>query len=85
MMFVNTSYAQFITLHHEGNSLLFKGSTAFAQAYEASQDGDTLYFSGGTFFPPASLNKELTLFGAGHYQDSTLVTGKTIMSGNFKL
>ena len=85
MMFVYTSYAQFITLHHEGNSLLFKGSTAFAQAYEASQDGDTLYFSGGTFFPPATLSKELTLFGAGHYQDSTEVTGKTFFNGTVKL
>lgn len=77
--------AQIISLHNEGNMQLFKGNTAFAQAYDLSQNGDTLYFSGGTFFPPATLNKELTLFGAGHYQDSTIVTGKTIISGDLNL
>jgi len=77
--------AQTIALHQGGNSQIFKGNTAFSQAYEASQNGDTLYFSGGTFFPPSSLSKELTLFGAGHYQDSTLVTGKTIVSGDLNL
>ncbi len=77
--------AQTIALHQGGNSQIFKGNTAFAQAYESSQSGDTLYFSGGAFYPPASLDKELTLFGAGHYQDSTLVAGKTIISGDLNL
>jgi len=85
VFFSFTLYAQSIALCRDGETQIFRGNAAFTQAYEASQNGDTLYFSGGTFFPPASLNKELTLFGAGHYQDSTLVTGKTIMSGNFKL
>ncbi|NLA23462.1 MAG: hypothetical protein GX879_00695 [Bacteroidales bacterium] len=77
--------AQIIALHHEGETQIFNGNTAFVQAYEASQAGDTLYFSGGTYFPPSKIDIQLTLFGAGHYQDSTLVTGKTIISGSIKL
>jgi len=85
LFFSLTLCAQSIALCRDGETQIFNGNTAFAQAYEATLSGDTLYFSGGTFFPPASLNKELTLFGAGHYQDSTIVTGKTIISGDLNL
>jgi len=85
LFFSLTLCAQSIALCRDGETQIFRGNTAFTQAYEATLSGDTLYFSGGTFFPPASLNKELTLFGAGHYQDSTVVTGKTIISGDLNL
>ncbi len=85
ILFVYVSHAQTIALHQNGDIQLFKGTSAFAQAYEASQNGDTLYFSGGTFFPPTVLTKELTLFGTGHYPDSTLVTGETFINGNISL
>ncbi|MGI6321130.1 MAG: hypothetical protein ACOXZK_09310 [Bacteroidales bacterium] len=85
IIYINSINAQIIALHHEGETQIFKGNTSFAQAYESSQNGDTLYFSGGTYFPPSKIEKELTLFGAGHYQDSTLVTGKTIISGDVVL
>src|SRR5690554_1746647 len=85
LFFSLTLCAQSIALCRDGETQIFNGNTAFAQAYEATLSGDTLYFSGGTFFPPTTLNKELTLFGAGHYQDSTLVTGKTIISGDLNL
>lgn len=77
--------AQTIVLHHLGEVEIFRGNSAFVSAYDASDSGDTLYFSGGTYFPPSKIEKELTLFGAGHYQDSTLVTGKTIISGDLVL
>lgn len=81
----NLLEAQIIVLHHLGEVEIFKGNSAFVDAYDASGSGDTLYFSGGTYFPPSKIEKELTLFGAGHYQDSTLVTGKTIISGDLVL
>lgn len=80
-----TTNAQMIALNRNGATQVFKGNTAFVSAYNASQAGDTLYFSGGTFFPPSTINKKLTLFGAGHYLDSSMVTGKTIISGNIAL
>ncbi|MBN2776896.1 MAG: hypothetical protein JXR36_04610, partial [Bacteroidales bacterium] len=51
-------------------------------AYMASQSGDTLYLSGHTFTPPAAFDKQLMIFGTGHYVDSTLATGKTFINGN---
>lgn len=75
--------AQTIALHSSTGVQLFKGNTALVTAYTAAQSGDTLYLSGGTFFPPtAGFDKKLMIFGAGHYADSALVTGKTFISGN---
>lgn len=74
--------AQTIALHSASGVQIFKGNTALASAYTAAQDSDTLYLSGGTFFPPSYFNKQLTIFGAGHYVDSTQATGKTFISGN---
>ncbi|MCF8381001.1 MAG: hypothetical protein K9H49_15610 [Bacteroidales bacterium] len=77
--------AQIIALHSASGVQIFNGNTALASAYTAAQDSDTLYLSGGTFFPPAYFDKQLTIFGAGHYVDSTLTTGKTFISGNVYL
>lgn len=74
--------AQTIALHSSTGVQLFKGNTALALAYTAAQNGDTLYLSGGTFTPPTAIDKKLMIFGAGHYADSTLVTGKTFINGN---
>lgn len=77
--------AQIIALHSSSGVQIIKGNTALATAYEAAQNGDTLYLSGGSYTPPANFDKQLTVFGAGHYVDSTLATGKTFISGNFTL
>lgn len=80
-----TVNAQTIALHSSTGVQIIKGNTALATAYTAAQSGDTLYLSGGSFTPPAAFDKQLTIFGAGHYVDSTLTTGKTFINGNITL
>jgi hypothetical protein len=76
-----TVHAQTIALHSATGVQIIKGTTALATAYTAAQSGDTLYLSGGTFTPPSVFDKKLMIFGAGHYVDSTLATGKTFING----
>jgi hypothetical protein len=80
-----TVNAQTIALHSSTGVQILKGSTAFVNAYAAAQNGDTLYLSGGTFAAPAAFDKQLMVFGAGHFVDSTLATGKTFINGNVTL
>jgi hypothetical protein len=80
-----TVNAQTIALHSSTGVQIIKGNTALATAYTAAQSGDTLYLSGGSFTPPAAFDKQLTIFGAGHYVDSALTTGKTFINGNVTL
>lgn len=80
-----TINAQTIALHSSTGVQIIKGNTALATAYTAAQSGDTLYLSGGSFIPPAAFDKQLMIFGAGHYQDSTLATGKTFINGTVTL
>ncbi|MDO8898267.1 MAG: hypothetical protein Q7V19_11490, partial [Bacteroidales bacterium] len=68
------------TLHKSNGVQNFTGMLAFVQAYSASASGDTIYLSGGSFSAPDTINKSLTIIGAGHYPDSTIATGKTIVS-----
>jgi len=68
------------TLHKSNGVQNFTGMLAFVQAYNASSSGDTIYLSGGSFSAPDTINKTLIIIGAGHYPDSTLATGKTIVS-----
>ena len=82
---VMTVNAQTIALHSSTGVQLFSGNTALSDAYTAAQNNDTLYLQGGSFTPPAKFDKQLMIFGAGHYVDSTLVTGKTFINGNFTL
>ncbi len=80
-----TVNAQTIALHSSTGVQIIKGTTALATAYTAAQSGDTLYLSGSTFTPPPAFDKQLTIFGAGHYLDSTLATGKSFISGSLIL
>lgn len=80
-----TLNAQTIALHSSTGVQIFKGNTALVDAYTASQSGDTLYLSGHSFTPPNPFDKQLMIFGAGHYVDSTLATGKTFINGNVLL
>ncbi len=80
-----TINAQTIALHSSTGVQIIKGNTALASAYSAAQSGDTLYISGGSYTPPAVFDKQLTVFGAGHFVDSTQATGKTFINGNIVL
>ena len=75
---MNTN-AQIIALHSASGVQIFKGNTALAIAYSAAQNGDTLYLSGNTFTPPATFNKQLMIFGAGHYPDSIWLQEKPLL------
>lgn len=80
-----TMYGQKAALHTASGVQMFNGSNAFINAHNAASSGDTIYLSGHTFTPPASFDKQLMIFGAGHYVDSTLATGKTFINGNVTL
>lgn len=70
-----------IALHHGGTASFFTDlSTALANA----TNGDTMYLPGGTF-PAFTLNKMLTIIGAGHHPDSTMATSTTIINGNINV
>lgn len=60
-------------------------SDGFREAYQDAADGDTIYLPGGTFQPPLLIEKQLTVYGTGHYPRATAVTGKTIINGNLNL
>jgi len=48
-----------------------------------AQSGDTIYLPGGTYnIGPVVIDKKLTMYGAGHYYDSTIATGKTVLNGS---
>ncbi|MBK8369805.1 MAG: hypothetical protein IPL20_00220 [Saprospiraceae bacterium] len=52
----------------------------FDAAYSAATDNDYIYLPGGTFNPPGQLDKKLHIYGAGSNQDSSAITGKTILT-----
>lgn len=72
--------SQNIILHSGGNQTLFTGIDAFTDAVGEASSGDTLYLSGDSFNSLITINKKLTIYGAGVFPDSTYYTGKTILS-----
>jgi hypothetical protein len=78
-----TGFAQKVALHSASGVRHFTGADAFRNAYTASVSGDTIYLPGGSFTQTENgyIDKTLTIFGAGHYPDSTAVTGKTFING----
>tara|TARA_R110002050_G_scaffold300794_1_gene472815 strand:+ start:1401 stop:2420 length:1020 start_codon:yes stop_codon:yes gene_type:complete len=83
--FTLTVGAQKVALHSSTGVQHFTGTSAFADACNASLSGDTIYLPGGGFLTPGVIDKKLFIYGAGHYPDSTNVTGKTIISGTITL
>ncbi|HSN60190.1 MAG TPA: hypothetical protein VLR49_04600 [Ferruginibacter sp.] len=65
-----------------GQQQAFYGNQPFIDANTAASNEDTIYLPGGTF-ETSDLNKRLTIYGAGHYPDSTPATGKTIVANAF--
>ncbi|MCF6295318.1 MAG: hypothetical protein L3J25_06480 [Flavobacteriaceae bacterium] len=73
-----------VVLHSPTNGVqYFNDDIALQTAYTAAIAGDTLYLPGGTHFPPTRFEKQLTIFGAGHYPSATTATYLTKISGNF--
>lgn len=73
---------QQVALQSNGTTSFFGGSAPFVDAYNASIDGDTIYLPGAVLSVPGEINKKLTIFGAGHYPDSTVATSKTYLTGS---
>ncbi len=69
-----------VVLQHNGMATVFTSPASMVDAYNAAVDGDTIYLPGGVF-PALTLSKRLSIFGAGHYPDSTKATGVTTISG----
>jgi hypothetical protein len=80
-----TNAQSIVALHHSGIVQHFSGTSALVNAYAAAVHGDTIYLPGGSFAPPANFDKGLTIYGAGHYQDSTQATNKTFIAGTVTL
>lgn len=79
------SAQQKVALHSNGTTTIFAGANPFTDAYNAAANGDTLYLPGGTIPYPSIIDKGLMIIGAGHYPDSTLATGKTVLSGDLSI
>jgi hypothetical protein len=76
---------QKVALHHSGTTTIYSGSNPLIDAYAAAVANDTIYLPGGTFAPPSNFDKKIAVFGAGHYENATLATGKTFINGNVVL
>lgn len=80
---------QEVALHSNGTIQHFGGGYGLINACNAATSGDTIYLSSrvaeGIFYGPNEINKTLTIYGAGHYPDSTLATGRTLVSGDIVL
>lgn len=55
----------------------------FDSAYVLAQDGDYVYLPGTVIAGNKTIEKSLSIIGAGHYPDSTIYTGKTVFTGQF--
>lgn len=67
-------------LQSNGITTIFGDINPFVDAYNASVDGDTIYLSGGGYVSPTTIDKRLTIFGAGFHPDSTTATYPTFIS-----
>ncbi len=69
-----------VALHHSGAVSFYDGINGFTSAYNNAGNGDTIYLPGGFLNSPGTIDKALTIYGAGHYPDSTLATEKSIVT-----
>ena len=72
-------------LTHAGTTKTFDGYTALQDAYKEAASGDLITLSSGTFASVATIDKALTIRGAGMEYDSIYHTQATILEGDFTL
>ena len=72
-------------LTHAGTTKTFDGFTALQDAYAEAASGDLITLSSGTFGSIATIEKAITIRGAGMEYDSIYHTQATILSGNITL
>ena len=56
----------------------------FDSAITYAQNGDTIYLPGGGFWISVPIAKRIHIVGVGHNPDSTIATGRTVVSGNLQ-
>ncbi|MBI9059582.1 MAG: hypothetical protein JEZ01_17595 [Labilibaculum sp.] len=71
-----------VLLQHAGIPTLY---TTISDAITAAVATDTIYIPGYTYNETITLDKQLCIFGTGHYADSTAASGMTQVIGNFYL
>lgn len=71
-----------VTLDHNGTPSIYSTIT---NAINDAVDGDHIYISGGNFTESLTIDKELHIYGAGHYSDSTEATYFTKVTGTITL
>ncbi|MCU4163026.1 hypothetical protein [Carboxylicivirga caseinilyticus] len=75
------SAQQLVMLQSNGTSTAFDGETPFIDAYDSAIDGDTIYLPGTRVTPPPAIDKQLTIYGTGHYPSTTNATNSSIIYG----
>lgn len=85
LMSTTINAQQRVALHSNGNTTIFIDPNPFIDAYNAAVTGDTIYLSGGSFQPPSTIDKGLTIFGAGFHVDSTAATFYTNITSGFTI
>lgn len=75
---------QLVTLQHGENMTAYYGADAFKSAMEASAAGDLITLSSGTF-NATTINKAVTIQGAGYIQDADNNKNRTRIYGNFNV
>lgn len=70
-----------VALQSNGTTTIYSGSQPYLDAFNDAVDGDTLYLPGGQLLGPTTINKSLTIYGAGLRSDTSFVTEKTQIPG----
>jgi hypothetical protein len=73
---------QMVILQHGDSASAFYGTSAFVDAMKAAVKGDAITLSAGTF-TSATIDKAVTIQGAGYVTDVAKGRNKTILSGDF--
>jgi len=84
LLFSSALFAQkVVALHSPTNGVqYFNDDNPLQSAYAAAEvAGDTIYLPGGSMTPPATFEKQLVIYGAGHYPSATTATFLTKISG----
>lgn len=74
-----------VMLESGATSTVYDGDQAFIDAYDAAVNGDIIYLPGGAFTVPTLIDKEITIYGVGHYPSATTATNATVLVGNLTI
>lgn len=80
LVLANAQLPQIARVNTAGVTVLYE---SLKPALSEAQDDDFIYLPGGSFtYDSFSIKKRVHIIGAGHYPDSTYVTGRTVINAN---